>query len=594
VATATKPTRGARAAKVGLRLLAGRDLDGRTRTDHRWAKPGTQALTPHGYASRWAHYPQRRRSGVRMMVLTGLILAVYGAITNPTATANTLRVLVWVGLAIAGWVIWEKGRRYVHRRELIAPLGEVLAGHLGDAKYTLDPRSLIHVPVDVDDRPTRVYLPRTYTPTEAQEKTLVRMISRKVGLHYPTATFELRGERPYVELRPAPAPPDLVEFSDPAVRVMVDAAPEGRPILGLGPRDVPYGLDLDAEAPHVGFSMATNAGKSTAARALLMQQLHQGGLALILDRKQVSHAWCADHPGVRYCSSEKEIYEALLWLSGEIDRRFGIIKTNADIRGNVDAALIGPRLTVIAEELNTLQDDIGTYWRSIRPTGAPMKPPAMAALGRSMAMGRQGRVHVIPIGQKITAQAIGGTAARENMSTRVLGRATTSTWNMLAPECKRGGRYPRYTKHRGRVYVVVGDEATLVQVMLADEQEALDYALSGTVAVFPPLEAAEAANGSPYGQGAAEVPHPGETDTGDRHLPHLMIVPPPPSEAVSISDAAERLAVNIKTLRNGRDRDARFPDPVSSGPGKPSLYRWEDIKKWNEGRAASVLEEGSA
>ena len=584
MATATD-SKTKRATRVGFRLLAGRDLDGRTRTDARWAKPGTQATTPHGHASRWAHYHHRRRSGIRLTALTASLLVGYGWVTDWGATNSTLRVAAWLAILTGLWATWEKGRRYVHRRELIAPLGETLAAHFGDSKYMLDRRSWIDVPVDFEDRPTTIYLPKTYNPTEAQEKTLARLVGRRIGLSHPTSTFDLRGERPFMELRPAPAPPDLVAFSDPAIRAMVEAAPEGRPMLGLAPRDVPYGLDLDAEAPHVGFSMATNAGKSTAARALLMQQLHQGGLALILDRKQVSHAWCRDHPGVRYCSSEREIYDALIWLSAEIDRRFMIVKNNADIRGNVDAALIGPRLTVIAEELNTLQDDISTYWRTIRPTGAPMKPPAMSALGRSMAMGRQGRVHVIPIGQKITAQAIGGTAARENMSTRVLGRATTSTWNMLAPECKRGGRYPRYTKHRGRVYVVVGDEATPVQVILADEQEALDYALAGTVAVFPVVDG-EA--------GAASTTTITRDNTGaSGELPHLMLVPPPPSEAVSLSDAAERLGLTIKTVRNGRDRDSRFPDPVSSGAGKPSLYRWEDIKKWNGGRTASVLDGAS-
>jgi hypothetical protein len=529
-----------------------------------------------------------------MLVLTGLILAVYGAIINPAATDATLRVLVWVGLAIGGWVTWEKGRRYVHRRELIAPLGEVLAAHFGDAKYTLDPRAFIHVPVDVDDRPTVIDLPKLYNPNDAQEKALVRLVGRKIGLHNPTATFDLVGERPFVELRPAPAPREVVRFTDPVVRAMIDAAKEGRPVLGLAPRDVPYGLDLDAQAPHVGFSMATNAGKSTAARSIMMQHLWWGGVLIVLDRKQVSHAWCRHHPGVLYACSEEEIHNALMWLSDEVDRRFVQIKRHANIRGEVDAALVGPRIMVIAEELNTLEDDLNKWWKARRATGMPLKPPSMVALGRAMAMGRQGRVHVIPIGQKLTCQAIGGTAARENMSTRVLGRATTSTWNMLAPECKRGGRYPRYTNHLGRVYVAVGDEATPVQVLWADEQDALDYALSGTVTMFPAGEATEAASGSPYGQGTAEVPHPGETDDGETHLPHLAIVPPPPSEAISLADASERLALNIKTLRNGRDRDARFPDPVSSGPGKPSLYRWEDIKKWNEGRSASVLEEGSA
>lgn len=583
------PRKHTMAAVYAARFVGGRPLDGQRRTDARWRHHGTRAVTDTGHASRWAHYSHARRSGIRNLIIIATAFTVYGLIVGTAATIDTIRVCVWIALLIAAWWIVEKSRRYAHRKEIVAPLAETLAQKLGDTRYALDPRTWIHIPVDVEERPSRIYLPLTFSPTDQQEKTLARLVARRIGLTSPSAHFELRGERPYMELTPAPAPRDLVTFADPAIRALVAMAPDGRPVLGLAPRDTPYGLDLDADAPHVGFSMATNAGKSVAARALIMQILHGGGLVLILDRKQVSQAWCKGLPNVRYAASPQEIHEALLWLSGEIDERFGTISAHADIRGNVDPALVGPRLAVVAEELNTLEQDLAAYWRSIKETGDPAKPPSLAALGRAMAMGRQGRVHVIPIGQKLTAQAIGGTAARENMSTRVLGRATVSTWNMLAPECKIGGRYPKRSMHRGRVHVVADGEATPVQVMLTDEEDARAYAMSGTVSTFPRTDEA-----GPVRYPSERADH---TETRDAASlpPYLMLLPALEGEiveeGVTLADAAGELGLAVKTLRNARDRDPAFPDPVERPvPGQPARYRMADLEKWAANRPSVVRE----
>lgn len=582
------------------RFIAGRDIDGDARTNARWSAHGTEPNTPSGHASRWAHYPHRRRAGIRSLLLTGVVLLVIGWTLNAAATATTLRVMAWFALATGVWAIAEKSRRYAHRREVVAPLAEALAGQLHDSRYLLDPHTWIHIPVDIQERPSRIYLKNTFAPTDATEKALVRLVARKIGLVNPNHTLDLRGERPFLELRPAPAPPDLVAFSDDDIRDFVDHAIDGQPFFGLGPRNVPCNLNLDSDSPHPGMSMATNAGKSTAARGLIMQNLRQGGLVLIMDRKQVSQSWCRDHPGVRYAASVEEIHAALLWLTTEIDRRFGLIKKHADIRGNVDPALIGPRLFVMAEELNTLEQDISTWWRGFRNTGDPMKAPGLAALGRAMAMGRAGRVNVFPIGQKITAQSIGGTAARENMTTRILGRASVSAWNMLAPECKVGGRYPKKSMHRGRVYVVADDVATPVQVMYVDEEVARDYAMGGVVAVFPGNETGSMIARVPSGHSVEAGRRPGEMQGpaspdeagGEAGGSYLHLVPQIgyiEDEVVTLSQAAERLGTTLKSLRNERDRLLTFPSPVvDPAPGMAAEYRFDDLAAWVGGRRAGT------
>jgi len=569
------------------RFIAGRDLDGQRRTDARWNKPGTQPLTATGHASRWAHYPHRKRANIRIKTTLLVLGLAIGAVLNWGYTASTLRVLAWVGIGLVCWATWEKSRRYVHRKEVIAPLGEFLASRLGDSRYMLDPRSYVHVPVDVNDGPSRVYLPSEWTPASPNaEKTLALGTARKIGLRGPSYTFELAGDSPYFEIRPAPDPPELVSFAKPEIRALVENREPGVLFLGLGPRDAPQYLDLVKGAPHIGWSMATNAGKSTAARGGIMQFLHDGGICLILDPKMDSHPWARGLPNVRYCDTPKEIFDGLTWLSGEVDRRNAIGKKHGDIWGNVDPRLVGPKLLVIAEELNSMEIDQAAYWRSIRQPGQPLKSESMTALGRALNMGRAKRVYIFPIAQELLVQSLGGPAAKANLSTLVLGRANTPTWNKLAPQCKVNGRYPKKSMWPGRVYLVITDEPIPVQTMLVDEQDARDYAMAGIVSIFPGNDPGDHVSAFPYAHGAADLGHPGETQPGDpagdpggdpASRPLRAV-----GELVTLADAAERFALTIDTLRNASKRDERFPSPVEASPGKPSKYDLAAVTKYLE------------
>ncbi|MGH8573782.1 MAG: hypothetical protein ACREX8_14590, partial [Gammaproteobacteria bacterium] len=376
------------------------------------------------------------------------------------------------------------------------------------------------------------------------------MVGRRLGIgHDPTVSWVLEGDRPRLELRPAPAPRDLVSFADPGIRDLVEGAKEGVLFLGLGPRDTPAWLDLTEQAPHIGMSMATNAGKSTTARGLLMQHLHAGGCALILDPKMDSQLWARELPNVRYADTAQEIHDALMWLSGELDRRSNVTKTHADIRGDIDPMLVGPRLMLIAEELNTLEIDVAAYWRSIRdPKTDPIKPVSLSALGRALNMGRARRINAFMIAQELLVQSLGGPAAKTNLSTRILGRANIPTWNKLAPECKRGGRYPRKLMRQGRVYLVVTDEAMPVQTMWADEQTAIDYSLSGVVSAFPVNTTPVLDPIRQMGSVPAAFFDADEDDTE----PEADVLFNPDTELVTLADAAERLDLELKVLRTAR------------------------------------------
>lgn len=574
----TKGRVGVAATASVVRLLAGRDPRGGHRTDARWTKPGTRVLEGH-HAGRWAHLSHRRRAGIAWSIVIVLGLLAWSTTVDRWSTAVTVRALVWSILlgALWAWIAWARKRQ--HRKTVLLPLAERVAGKLDDARYVLDPLTWLDVPLEFADRPTTVYLPLGKTYTEPQEKALVRVIAQSLGLVSPSWFFDMRGERPFVEVRPAPAPRDSVLFSDEDVRTLVEETADGKPLQGLAPRDEPNYLDLDAEAPHVGYSMATNSGKSTAVRGVLAQGLHHGGIALILDRKVESQLWTVGHPSVRYAISEQEIFNALMAASAEIDRRFALVREGALAGRRPGIEELGPRLYLVVEELNTLEIDLRRWWQSVRVPGDPTMCPALPVLGRFLAMGRAARCHAFVIAQKLTAQAIGGTAARENLSTRVLGRASTSTWNMLAPECKVGGKYPRGSKLRGRVHVVFGDQATPVQTVFFTEEEAMTWALSGEIGVWP-----EGEGGTP-----TATLSPGKTSGAE--VPHLRPVPPlegdEDEELVTLAEYGAQHGIDVKTLQNARDR-GRLADPIECGSGKPSRYRESDLDVWREARAAGV------
>ena len=83
-----------------------------------------------------------------------------------------------------------------------------------------------------------------------------------------------------------------------------------------------------------------------------------------------------------------------------MDRRNRVADVAADIEGNVNAN-VGPRIFVVAEELNTTMKKLRAYWRRSRESGDPVRSPALDALDEVMFTGRQVRVNVLMIGQRL-------------------------------------------------------------------------------------------------------------------------------------------------------------------------------------------------
>lgn len=234
----------------------------------------------------------------------------------------------------------------------------------------------------------------------------------------------------------------LSRFSDGDVQRYLAAAPDGSLLTGLDADGDPCWLNLECDS-HVAVCIPAGTGTTSLFRMWLMQHLHHGGDALVLDPKVLSQVWCRNLPGVRYAASPLEIDEALLWLDSQVSNRRAL-----SYKGPVDR----PRLMVIVEYLDR--------FREVVPMG----------LSRALQVGRAERITVVY--GTCRPRSLG--VLRHDFSTRVLGKVSRSQRTMLVPEGV--VRYQKSSSVPGRVHVVSGGRATHVQVMFASSQEAKDYA----------------------------------------------------------------------------------------------------------------------
>jgi hypothetical protein len=315
--------------------------------------------------------------------------------------------------------------------------------------------------------------------------------------------------------------------------------------LGAGVGGAPVTISLRDDSPHIAVSAGTGAGKSVLAQLIAVQVLARGGRVIILDRKG-SHRWALGLDGVDYCHKPAQMHDALLKAAALADERNTLALHEPE---DWDP---GPRVLVIAEELNATIGQLATYWADTRAKDEPKRSPAVSALGDLLFMGRSAKVNVLAIAQMLTARAIGGPEARENFGIRALARYTVNAWKMLVPEAA----MPRASRTLGRWQIVIGGQATECQVCYLTRAEARAIAAPAPV--------------SPDGLDSAlsrDVP-------GDRDTLTLR----------EASDAGV-LPWTYEAAKKRLQRDAQRPSPAGR-KASADLYRRADLVAWVE-RASS-------
>src|SRR5262249_59211343 len=174
----------------------------------------------------------------------------------------------------------------------------------------------------------------------------------------------------------------------------------------------------------------------------------------------------------------EELHDGRAWRSEELDRRGDVAFAGMDPRGQVHAK-VGPRLFTMAEELNLAVPRLRSHWKESRPPGAPSKSPAFTGLAESAFAGRQVRMHLVLIGQALTAEVTGSkdSSVRQQCGIKLLTRYELALWRMMCGDVP----MPPPPTQLGRYQAVTAGGVRLVQTPELDPVRAREMVLAGGI-----------------------------------------------------------------------------------------------------------------
>jgi len=469
------------AAALMWRWFSGHSLNGKYRTNATWTMPSRgdkPVMHPTGHAIRWHHMPRLHRAGIRTGSTAMAAVISYGLIAAFWLTVN---LLIAAALTAAGYGTWRavrRVRRYRHHRRWVRPLTRALTPELGSPPVRLE--------IDRDRSRVTVGLPEDFTGSDRAREGVTRAVTAKLAIEAPDASWKLDGRKPLVTFTRSEPPPSRVTWDDVAGRI--DGLGPDELMIGPGKKNSMVTASLASDSPHLLIAMGTGGGKSNSAAFWLVQQLRRGAIGLFLDAKHHSHPWAfkdmeAEYgqlPNVAYARRTQDLHDAMVWLADELDRRNQValraINAKGDILGDV-----GPRLFIVAEELNLATPRLKQHWADIRSKDDVKKSPALTGMGEVAFAGRAVKMHLIVIGQMMTAEALGGGAVRENMGIRCMARYTQNSWKMLAGDTP----MPPSPSVPGRVQCLASGTVREAQVPLMDLEQARELATGGIVTPCP-------------------------------------------------------------------------------------------------------------
>lgn len=551
------------------RFLAGRDLDGRRRTNATWWQHGDRDLTVHGRASRWAYRRHMERSAIRAGAASVALTLAWGLVWHRLATLVTLACVTLCGLVLAVWLAARTLRVARHNRRVVRPLFRTVAPHAYHGAGA-DHRTYLKVPHDYASNPkatVRLNLAQHWEGSAAQRKAITDIVKNRLGGDW-TATFHQDVYPAHAIFRHMPEPPARVMLTD--FIPVIDRLPDHVIGLGIGADASNITVDLDAEAPHIALSMGTGGGK-TDTIALIVAQLRRKGCRniYILDPKRVSHNWARGLDGVtiyRYVAGQME---AINKARATMDARYDDMDANPDT--------VFERIVLVIEEQNSLMQDLADYWDEYRRnltseerSQTPRTNPAIADLRYILNKGRQCRINVVSVYQRMSAAATGGGDARENYGCKILARYSPQTWKILVGTTP----VPRPSRVPGRAMIVIGDEHRAVQRAYAGIAKSDGSADAEGIARLREFAL----------NGAEDIPTGGGS-------PVTTVIGP--AELITLREAAESNVIPIKygALRKARQRDPEFPAGVPGTHG--TEYDPSTLRAWhaNRERAASTRRE---
>jgi hypothetical protein len=477
-------------------------------------------------------------------------------------------------------------RPWVHYVYFHRPLKTALETILG----TPPPRLLI----DTDRHGCTVGLPYAFTGGDRQKEAVAQAVAAILGDASLKPAWRTSGRRPEVVFtRPYP-PPGRVTLATTAyagkagmtIRQHVEAAAWHEIVWGVTGHDHVVITSIDTDSPHTGLSMKSGGGKTVTARSLLAQMLYHGALGVVLDYKLFSHNWVLRNengeydplPNCAYAKTPAQIHDMLLWLEAETRRRNKVADAGADIDGHVHAD-VGPPIFVIIEELNATQRKLARHWKG--ELGEKGRSPAADASDELLFVGRQVRVFLVAIGQRLSVKALSGAGvggdARDNIGTYAMYDPGVAAWRITGWEHP----LPGAANHVGRLQIVTASSVTETQSTWMTGAEARNLATGGTAAVprdDMPYVGRRAAVPDVLADDARAIGGPGRGDVLGRRVAPAPAGPP----CVTLAEASAAGITGtaaVAAVRKQLQRDSRAPAPVGKH-GSAYTYDENDLHEY--------------
>lgn len=567
------------------RFISGRDLDGMRRTNATFLRHADADLTEHQRATRWAHRRQAERAGIRLAASVIALALAWGMLFHRFATELGAVIVSAVTVTFIGIRITRKAITAKHHFRVTNPMYRTVARHIGLPHGDVPSHHLV-IPRDYRTNAkatVRMNVGPHWAGTPGEKRLVTQIVTNRLGHGDWTAHFDQSTHMPYVEFRKMPQPPSRVMLAD--FITQIDASKPSELVWGMGASDRVIATNLDSDAPHIALSMGTGGGKSDTVASVIAQLVRKGECERmdVIDPKRVSHNWARGLPTVfihRYVAGQMQ---AIANARMTMDNRYELLEINPDT--------VFPRRVLIIEEQNSLMQDLADYWDDYRRELSPEDRgktarvnPAIADLNYILNKGRQCRMNVISIYQRMSAKAAGGGDARENYGCKILSRYSTQTWKMLVDISP----MPRPSRVPGRGVFVLGDEYLAVQRVYAGiaksdgsaDREGIArlraFALNGAEDV------SQTDTPDPRPDGPAGLPVPALSVVRGSEADAEAVIAE--AELITLREAADTgvIPLRLSALRKARQRDSEFPAGVASSGG--TLYRPAELQAWQANR----------
>ena len=567
------------------RWLTGEAWHGKILTNRGWTRPGTKALTPTGYAHRRWYLPRWQHALWRIQWTLVTLLTCAGLLLRSRPTADYLAVTAMAGAGYGAWRGRARMQEYGHRNNYYKPSHARLAP-LAGIPVANKPESWLEIPRDLS------YAALTFPkgaplPTPQDRQAIETGFASTLGMKDAKPSWQFTG--PHLKLKltlpvPCPASVTLADVLD-AIR----EAGVNDLILGIGQEKKITQISLLHDSPHLALSADSGKGKSVVVRCILPQVLLRGGIGVILDNKLVSHPWARGLPNVAYCDDIAKIHDFLEWLDAELNRRAQFIRGHTDIYGNLTGSP-GPRLMIVLEELNLMMNRLRSYWSELLAADKalpkdereylPAMSPAIRAMENASYIGRELKVHLLFVSQRLSAKATAGSGdVRMNMGTRILAGYDAATWDMLVGKQV---PMPPPSRHRGRMQVnVKGGSLNETQIAFFTHAEARQLSETGTGRVPAKLR-----HLTVFDQPAAQAPEPRDLLRNDAPPSVTAIAgspptPPPVQNWMTVRQAQEagmlphtwtKPGGAFRTAKHRAAKDGIPVPPVRGKKGSEAMY----------------------